>query len=343
MTAAAPSATSGAALAAPWVQRQLRQLLGHRGHAWLLQGPPGLMQQALALALVRAWLCDAPTADGACGHCASCHGIDVRTHPDLMVLMPEVTLMGQDWPLPEKAGRDIASKKRKPSNDIRVDAVRSVVDFAQRTSARGRGRAVLVYPAERMNRVSAAALLKTLEEPAGNTRFVLATDAAHRLLPTIRSRCMAHTMAWPDPGEAGQWLQQQGVAAAEAATFLRVAGGRPEAALQAARDGRDAAFWRELLGSLLRADPRVLADMPLPEAVQAMQKICHDMLALSMGAAPRFLDAAWLPPARPPVRRLTAWWRTLAQARRQLDHPLNRGLMLDHLASSAQQALNYPG
>ena len=50
---------------APWVQRQLQALLAQRGHAWLLQGPSGLGQYALGMELVRAWLCDAPTEQGA--------------------------------------------------------------------------------------------------------------------------------------------------------------------------------------------------------------------------------------------------------------------------------------
>ena len=176
-------------MTAPWIQRQLEALLAQRGHAWLLHGPSGLGQFELADALVRAWLCDQPTPQGACGQCASCHGIDVHTHPDLVVLMPETDMIARGWPLPEKAQSDIDDKKRKPSKEIRVDAMREAIEFAQRTSARGRGKAVLVYPAERMNAITANALLKTLEEPAGDMRFVLATDAAHLLLPTIRSRC----------------------------------------------------------------------------------------------------------------------------------------------------------
>lgn len=41
--------------------RPATQLLAQRGHAWLLAGPSGLGQYSLALALVRAWLCDAPS------------------------------------------------------------------------------------------------------------------------------------------------------------------------------------------------------------------------------------------------------------------------------------------
>ncbi|MBP8779110.1 MAG: DNA polymerase III subunit delta', partial [Alicycliphilus sp.] len=74
---------------APWIAAQRTQLLAQRGHAWLLQGPSGLGQYQLALELVRAWLCEAPTEQGACGQCASCHGIAVHTHADLCVLMPE--------------------------------------------------------------------------------------------------------------------------------------------------------------------------------------------------------------------------------------------------------------
>ena len=55
---------------APWLQTQLKSLLSQRGHAWLLSGPSGLGQFELALALAKTWLCETPTAEGACGVCA---------------------------------------------------------------------------------------------------------------------------------------------------------------------------------------------------------------------------------------------------------------------------------
>jgi DNA polymerase-3 subunit delta' len=182
---------------APWIAVQTRQLLAQRGHAWLLHGPSGLGQYSLAMQLARAWLCEHPGLAGACGVCSSCHAIDVRTHADLCVLMPETTLLELAWPLSEKAQSDIDDKKRKASKEIRVDAMRDAVEFAQRTSARGRGKVVLVFPAEQMNAITANALLKTLEEPPGDVKFVLASESAHQLLPTIRSRCLGHAMLWP--------------------------------------------------------------------------------------------------------------------------------------------------
>ena len=329
-----------AAPLAPWLVRQLAALLVQRGHAWLLQGPSGLGQFELALALVRAWLCDQPTPQGACGQCPSCHGVAVHTHPDLAVLMPETELLARGWPLPEKAQADIDDKKRKPSRDIRVDAMRETVEFAQRTSGRGRGKAVLVYPAERMNPVTANALLKMLEEPPGDVRFVLATDAAHLLLPTIRSRCQAHTLAWPDAADVLPWLAQQGVAAPQAALALRAAGGRPTGALALAASADSLRRWSELPRALARGDASVLADVPLPEAVARLQKLCHDLLARQMGAAPRYFDAAELPPRELPVAALTRWWTQLTQSARSAEHPLNAGLATEYLVSTAQRALN---
>ena len=324
---------------APWIARQLQALLAQRGHAWLLQGPSGLGQFELALALVRAWLCDQPGVEGACGQCPSCHGIDVHTHPDLVVLMPETEMLARGWPLPEKAQAEIDDKKRKPSRDIRVEAMREAIEFAQRTSGRGRGKAVLVYPAERMNAVTANALLKTLEEPPGDMRFVLATDAAHQLLPTIRSRCLSHTLVWPEADEVRPWLAAQGVAGEQAA-LLHAAGGRPAEALALA-EGKDAARrWSQLPQALARGEPGALADLPLPEAVARLQKLCHDLLAVQVGAAPRFFDAADLPRQPLPLLALTRWWQQLAQSARTAEHPLNAGLATEFLVSSARQVLN---
>jgi len=74
----------------PWLQRQLASLRQQRSHALLLSGPPGLGQYELALELARVWLCERPSDQGACGACSGCHAIEVRTHPDLFVLLPEV-------------------------------------------------------------------------------------------------------------------------------------------------------------------------------------------------------------------------------------------------------------
>ncbi|HEY8360267.1 MAG TPA: DNA polymerase III subunit delta' [Ramlibacter sp.] len=329
-------------MTAPWIRAQLRQLLTQRGHAWLLHGPSGLGQYSLAVSLAQAWLCDAPGPDGACGSCHSCHQFEVRAHTDLVVLMPETAMLALGWPLGEKAQAEIDDKKRKASREIRVDAMRDALEFAQRTSGRGRGKVMLVYPAERMNQVTANALLKTLEEPPGDMRFVLATEAAHQLLPTIRSRCQAHTLAWPEAAAAEAWLREQGVPPAAAAALLRAAGGRPEDALRLHQGGLDAQSWSRWPKALARGDMATVADWSPAQAVEAMQKLCHDLMAVQAGAAPRFFDTADLPPAAP-LPALSGWWRALGETARTVEHPFNAGLMLEALVSQARTALNSRG
>ncbi len=323
------------ATAAPWITSQTQQLLAQRGHAWLLAGPSGLGQFELAMALASAWLCERPSAHGACGQCGSCHAIAVHAHADLCVLMPETTLLALGWPLSEKANDEIESKKRKPSKEIRVEAMRDTVEFAQRTSARGHGKAVLVFPAERMNVYTANALLKTLEEPPGDVKFVLATDAAHQLLPTIRSRCLGHTLLWPDAPTALAWLQGQGVPAAQAQVMLRAAGGRPQDALQFAPI---ADLWPRLPRAVQGGDVAVFKDWTPAQTLDALHKMCHDLLAVRSGASPRFFEAEDLPKAQS-WRKLTDWSQALSQAMRTVEHPFNAGLMQEALVSQAQLAL----
>lgn len=345
---------------APWLQTQLTSLLTQRGHAWLLAGPSGLGQFELALALARAWLCETPTPHGACGVCGSCHAVDVHTHADLAVLMPEVLSIEMGWPLDEKTQDDLDSKKRKPSKEIKVDAAREVVSFTQFTRSRGTTKVVLVFPAERMNGITANTLLKTLEEPPGAVKFILATEAAHQLLPTIRSRCLGHTMVWPGLDEALAWLQTASQARlgqgddkktaklatpADLKTLLTAAGGRPADALAWAQSGQASAIaqnWQALPKAMARGDVAALSDWLPSQAVDALQKLCHDMWSVRMGAQPRFFNVTDLPAA--PVKSgtfgLATWAKELSTTARTVEHPYNPGLMLESLASRAKIALN---
>ena len=324
---------------APWIAAQCAELAQQRSHALLLHGPSGLGQLDLAFALARWWLCETPGPAGGCGQCASCHALDVRTNADLFVLMPETLLLEHGWPLGEKEQADIDEKKRKPSKEIRIDAMRAAIGFSQRTSAAGRGKVVLVYPAQRMNAVTANALLKTLEEPPGSVRFVLASESAHLLLPTIRSRCLGHAMHWPQSEVSIAWLAEQGVDGAAADVFMRATGGRPDDALQLAMAKTAPADWSALPKAVQRGAPGLLAHFAPQQVVDTLQKLCHDLQLQRFGALPRFFLAADLPPA-PPIPVLARWSQALADARRTAEHPFNSGLMLEALISQAQNALN---
>lgn len=333
-------------VAPPWIRRQLNYLLPQRGHAWLLHGPSGLGQYQLALLLARSWLCEAnpepdlnsTTAKPACGHCASCHAIDVRTHADLCVLMPEFQMLVLGWPLSEKAQADL-EKKSKPSKEIRVEAMRDAIEFSQNTSARGRGKVVLVYPAEQMNSITANALLKTLEEPVGNVRFVLATDSAHQILPTIRSRCIGHPMQWPEKPETLAWLQGLGFEAKAATKALHQCGGRPEDALSVLQNPVAEKIWDSFPLDMRNGNTANIKELPLPELIDGLQKLCHDQLIMSVGGNPRFFEENQLS-KKLPVDALADWSRQLRKARITAEHPFNLALAQEALVSQAKNVLN---
>lgn len=77
----------------------------------------------------------------------------------------------------------------KKSSEIVVDDVREVNEFLSKRSADGNWRVVVVDSADEMNRASANALLKILEEPPHKTLMLLIAHNPASLLPTIRSRC----------------------------------------------------------------------------------------------------------------------------------------------------------
>lgn len=334
----------------PWLGKLRSQLLGMPGHALLLHGASGLGQYDLALSVAQAWLCEAPeqsdsteptsSTPPACGQCASCLQVHSRGHTDLVVLMPETLMLELGWPLSEKAQKEIDDKKRKPSKEIRIDSVREAVQFAELTSGRGRGKAIVVYPAEAMNHAAANALLKTLEEPLGSLRFVLATEAAHALLPTIRSRCQAFVLPQPQPEEALAWLTEKHPAAGavQLETALRASGNRPLDALKCVALLVDS-VWGNLPKALQKGHVQAAAHFSSAQLLDAQHKLCHDLWAIKLGAEPRFFESQDLPKP-PPARALAAWGEQLKGLSRRIDHPFKPELLIEDMVQQAKQCIN---
>jgi len=321
----------------PWLESPLLAALASvRSHAVLLQGPAGVGQYELAQGLAQAWLCEAPQPDGrACDHCASCHLFKARTHPDFQVIVPEA--LRESLGLVDEA-ESTKESKTKPSREIKVDAVRAMLAFAQASSARGRAKVVIVHPAEALNTVAANALLKTLEEPAGQLRFVLTCSAPEALLPTIRSRCQPFSMGLPERELSQQWLVEQGLPAPDASTLLAAAGGRPQEARDWFEAGLKASLWKALPQQLEKGQTLVLNELPVPRAIDALQRLCHDLLRVSHGAPPSYFPADTL--ARPKASApLLAWEQVLRRAARHAEHPVNGALLMESLVVQGQQAL----
>ena len=169
----------------PW-QVGLWQQVGGRSrhaHAYLLHGPQGIGKRAMAENLMALLLCQRPADNKACGQCKSCMLLAAGSHPDNYMLEPE--------------------EADKP---IKVDQVRDLVGFVTQTAQLGGRKVVLIEPVEAMNVNAANALLKSLEEPSGDTVLLLVSHQPSRLLPTIKSRCQQIACPQPKEAESLAWL-----------------------------------------------------------------------------------------------------------------------------------------
>jgi DNA polymerase III subunit delta' len=337
----------------PWLEAPLTAVLASRAHAVLVEGVAGLGQFDLARAAAAAWLCDTPLeapnrpTGRACGECEACRSVASCTHHDLMYLLPEAVALAESVPIEAKAQDELDKGKRQPSKQIRVDAVLGLVAFAQQTDARGRGKVAVVYPAERMNDVAANALLKVLEEPPGDMHFLLVCESGAGVMPTIRSRCQTVRLSPPDAGVVQTWLVDAPDLPAASAPLLSAAGGLPLVAMALAQSGMTAERWAALPGQLASrsSGAELLAGLSVPQAVEAMQKLCHDVVAVVAGAAPRYFGHSSVAAAlatKPSLQVLHAWWEELGRQARHSDHPVNAGLALEVLVVQARRALHSP-
>jgi DNA polymerase-3 subunit delta' len=323
----------------PWLAAPLAQALqSQRGHALMLHGAAGNGVLPFALALAQSWLCEA--AEGrrpACGRCGSCRLVQGHVHPDLMLLMPEQHRRDHEWPLP--GDKPEADGSRKPSRQIRVDEVRSLIDWVFKTSARGRGKVAVLAPGEALNPQSANALLKTLEEPPPGTRLIVTTPDPQRLLPTVRSRCQTQRLPDPEAVTAQAWLAARGVA--EPAVLLAGAAGRPLDALAMHQAGMQADAWRQLPQALAQGQGRAVQGWSPPQLLDLLLKLCHDAMAVAGGAAPRYFPQGSVPSCAS-AARLRAWSLELQLIARHAAHPWNEGVLADALVAAAARALQPP-
>ncbi len=153
-------------------------------HALLIHGSKGTGIKHFASLVSASLLCEEPLENGKqCGNCKSCHLFIAKTHPELLVVQPE-----------------------EENQAIKVEQIREAVTFSQLQSHYDHRKIILIHKAEVMNDNAANSLLKTLEEPPGETLIIL-TSSYPSLLPiTVRSRCQKLKIS-ASPREVREWLE----------------------------------------------------------------------------------------------------------------------------------------
>ena len=190
-------------------------------HAILLAGPAGMGKRHFAKALAQALLCSNPSSQGeACGTCRDCLLFQADSHPDWLALEPEEGKKG-----------------------IGIAQIRSLIAFQSLTSQYGKRRVVVITPADTIQQAAANALLKTLEEPAGDTVLLLVSDQPASLLATVRSRCQQWVFRPLSDldSDSQQWLckelEAQGDDSQVWRALFQASGGAPLRTLALAREG----------------------------------------------------------------------------------------------------------
>lgn len=302
----------------PWNQPILDSLkarLERLPHALLLHGARGVGKLALAERIAQLLLCEhEDAARRPCGACGACRWFLAGNHPDFRRLEPEALM--PEAPEGEEGEEGPAKRTKQPSLVIKVEQVRALSDFLYVGSHRGKRRVALVHPAEDMNPNAANALLKGLEEPPANAVFVLVSHRPARLLPTVRSRCVAVPVPLPAPEAARKWLADQG--AKDAERWLAYAGGAPLRALEYAAD---AAAYEQAIRS-----PGITEDrQALERLAEALQKVAYDRAFSAFGLPPKYqASAAATPHAQ--ARAWLAFARSMGEKRLLVRHPLNAAL-----------------
>ena len=190
-----------------WLTSQRR---AQNGHAYLLTHECPEEARLFAARLSAVLVCAEFEASEPCGVCRGCRLREQSAHGDLLVV-----------------------EKEEGKSAISIDQIRTASRFLQQTALFGTHKIIVINDAEGMTQAAANSLLKTLEEPAGDSVLLLTSSMPWRLPATVRSRCQLLRLAAASRDVALSWLLSQGVSQADANTGLGCFPGRPTEALAA--------------------------------------------------------------------------------------------------------------
>ena len=193
-------------------------------HALLFSGPHGTGKKSMASLFARALLCSA-AGEKPCDVCPSCKKLLSGAHPDVHLVAPE-------------------------KSTIKVDQIRDLVGRLGMASYEGGKKIAIIERADSMNESAQNALLKTLENPTGDTVFFLLTDTPGALLPTIVSRCLQLRFRCLETEECAAVLTARGMDAQHARLLAALAQGSVGRALEIDGDGEYLALRSRVIDAL---------------------------------------------------------------------------------------------
>lgn len=186
---------------------------GGLSHCYILVGPQGSGKHTLARCMAAAMECTGE-GDAPCGICSNCHKIFGGGHPDV------ITVDSDKATVPISVIRDMQTDAYIRPNE-------------------GRRKVYLIPRAQDMQAPAQNALLKLLEEPPAYCAFLLMTDNAEKILPTVRSRAVELSLFPLSDQELHQRLMEQSPQSSseDISAAMEKSGGYLGAALQFLTEG----------------------------------------------------------------------------------------------------------
>jgi len=258
----------------PALQLQIERAVeqGALSNGWLISGPSGVGKATLAYQLARSLLHDGGMTLDPPKESRAATLISARAHPDLFV-----------------AERLYDEKKERHASEIVVDTARDLIHFLSLTASMGGWRVAIVDTADDLNRNSANALLKALEEPPPRTALFILSSAPGRLLATIRSRCRRLVFRPYSDSDVADFLEREGAASGpDAQKIAAAAEGRPGFALRLAV-GEGPAAIAAVETFLSGGDPAGVAQQLAPKSADGVWEVFQELLLRRIERAARAL------------------------------------------------------
>jgi DNA polymerase III subunit delta' len=196
----------------------------HTAHAQLFVGAEGALNLPLALAYATYLHCE-NKGDDSCGTCAACLKNAKYIHPDTHFVFPlsnikndkdedrfkaEITKSWRSFLLESPFGILDDWTNYYGGEDklalISREESREIIKTLSLKSFESPHKVMIIWQPELMHTSAANGILKILEEPPPHTYFILVTNAADKLLPTILSRTQLVTVPLLDFEEVEQYL-----------------------------------------------------------------------------------------------------------------------------------------
>ncbi len=233
------------------VKKRLREMVdkGRIPHAILLEGPAGCGKFALARAFVQYLHCRNRTPDGdSCGRCDACVQHENFNHIDTIYSFPVVKRKGKPTLSEDYIEEFREYVRNNPFMDFRtwvecmdsgnaqpqiyVEEGNELIRRLSFMTRRSEYKAALVWLPERMVEATANKLLKLIEEPFGDTVFVLVSNQSRQILPTIYSRTQRISVPRYSDSELADILGRDGIEPEMADDLARIAEGNVNEALR---------------------------------------------------------------------------------------------------------------